>query len=155
MATIIIQRADPQDFVRLSQIAQAAKRYWGYPERWLELWQAELTLSSEYIAAHQVYKALMRGEAAGFYSLLFDALDAEIDHLWVEPMYIGQGIGRQLWEHAVKNAALLGALRLVVVADPHAERFYRKMGMTPAGERIYTLDGAQRVLPRLEYGFKR
>jgi GNAT superfamily N-acetyltransferase len=149
MAGIVILRAAQQDSGRLSQIAQAAKRYWGYPERWLGLWQAELTLSAAYVSEHHVYKAVAGDTTAGFYSLTTREWEAEIDHLWIEPAYIGQGIGRQLWEHAACLAEELGAQRLVVLSDPHAEGFYRRMGMTRAGEQVYTLDEAPRTLPRL------
>ena len=29
----------------LTQIALAAKRHWGYPERWIEIWSSQLTFS--------------------------------------------------------------------------------------------------------------
>lgn len=150
MESIVICRAEPQDAAALTQIALAAKRYWGYPGRWLDAWQAELTLTAEYIAANLVFIACQGDPAVGFYSLTFTAQAAELDHLWVLPGFIGQGTGRLLWEHAAVQAARGGAQRLAVVSDPNATEFYRKMGMTPAGESAYSLEGELRSLPRLE-----
>jgi len=150
MESFVICRAEPRDAAALTQIALAAKRYWGYPERWLDLWKTELTLTAEYFAANLVNKACKCEAAVGFYSLLFTAQAAELDHLWVLPAFIGQGIGRLLWEHAAVQAARGGALRLAVLSDPHAKEFYRKMGMYVTGESVSVLEGAPRRLPRLE-----
>ena len=155
MESIVICRAEPEDAAALTQIALAAKRYWGYPERWLDLWKPELTLTAKYIATNMVNKACTGEAAVGFYSLLFTAQAAELDHLWVLPGFIGQGIGRCLWEHAAAQAARGGAQRLAVLSDPHATEFYRRMGMTPTGESAYSLEGELRSLPRLEFVLNR
>lgn len=35
---ILIRRVLPEEAAQLSRIALAAKRHWGYPERWIEAW---------------------------------------------------------------------------------------------------------------------
>jgi GNAT superfamily N-acetyltransferase len=54
--------------------------------------------------------------------------EVELEHLWVSPEHIGTGIGRALFDHAVRRAAALGATTLSIEADPNAEGFYRRMG---------------------------
>ena len=44
-----VTQATPEQAESLTQIAFAAKRYWGYPERWIELWSPILTVSPEFI----------------------------------------------------------------------------------------------------------
>ena len=65
-----IQRARPEQHERLTQIAHAAKKHWGYPERWMEIWKNDLTITPEVIADNEVYTATVESEVAGFYGLI-------------------------------------------------------------------------------------
>jgi GNAT superfamily N-acetyltransferase len=51
-----------------------------------------------------------------------------LEHLWVLPDWMGQGIGRALFRHAAERAAARGALSLTIEADPNAEPFYLPHG---------------------------
>lgn len=146
----LYRRAQPADAPRLTEIAFAAKRYWGYPERWIVIWREKLIITAEYIQTHHVYAVNREGLIAGFYGLVVSDSEAELDHLWVDPPNIRQGIGRGLVEHACQTAGKLGAERLEIVADPNAEGFYRRMGADKIGESIYQLEGQVRRLPRME-----
>jgi GNAT superfamily N-acetyltransferase len=147
-----IVRATPELAAALTRIALAAKRHWRYPERWIELWTPELTVTGGYLAANPAYAAVANGEPVAFYGVV--PLPAEqvarLDHLWVRPDWIGRGLGRTLFEHAVATAAALGARRLVLDADPYAEPFYRHMGARCTGERIGEVEGQRRSLPIME-----
>jgi GNAT superfamily N-acetyltransferase len=54
---------------------------------------------------------------------------------FLEPAVIGTGLGRMLWEHAVKSASERGFHTLTLESDPHAEPFYLRMGAERIGER--------------------
>jgi predicted N-acetyltransferase YhbS len=69
--------------------------------------------------------------------------------VWVSPEHIGAGIGRALFDHAVRRAAALGAATLIIEADPNAEGFYRRMGARRVGENVYEIEGHRRELPLL------
>jgi predicted N-acetyltransferase YhbS len=43
---------------------------------------------------------------------------------------IGRGLGRVLWDHAVRTARGLGASHFVIGSDPNAAPFYEAMGAT-------------------------
>jgi GNAT superfamily N-acetyltransferase len=144
-----ILRATPGDAETLTRIAFAAKRYWGYPERWIERWQESLTITPEFIRRNEVYVAMLDGEIVGFHALAGRGRRIELEHLWVTPEYIGTGIGRALFDHAVRRTAALGAEILGIEADPNAEGFYRRMGARRVGEISYAIDGQRRVLPLL------
>lgn len=64
--------------------------------------------------------------------------------MFIKPAVIGTGLGRMLWEHAVRSASERGFHRLTLESDPHAEPFYLHMGVTRIGEREVALG---RVLP--------
>jgi GNAT superfamily N-acetyltransferase len=144
-----IRRATPDDAEALTGISFSAKRYWGYPGHWIEQWEEALTITPGFISRNEVYAAVVEGEMVGFYALAGHGRAIELEHLWVSPEYIGTGIGRALFDHAVSKAASLGAEVLSVEADPNAEGFYRRMGAVRVGEHSYSIDGQKRVLPLL------
>jgi GNAT superfamily N-acetyltransferase len=133
----------------LTRIAFAAKRYWGYPERWIERWRETLTITPEFIRRNEVYAAMLDSEIVGFYALVGEGRKIELEHLWVLPERMGAGIGRALFDHAVRRAMSLNAQTLGIESDPNAEGFYRRMGATRVGEISYPIDGQNRTLPLL------
>jgi N-acetylglutamate synthase-like GNAT family acetyltransferase len=152
--TCEIRPARPADAARLTAIAFAAKRHWGYPESWIQRWRVSLTISPEYIAANTCFVALRLGEIIGFSALRFDAERMPwVDHVWVLPSTIGSGIGRQLFAACEAEARRTGATRLRVEADPNAEGFYRRMGARTIERRPAAMDGTERFLPIMEKVF--
>lgn len=133
----------------LTRIAQEAKRYWGYPEHWLRRWDADLTITPEFINNNHVYVAEGEGKLSGFYALSVKEGKAELDHLWVAPDLIGTGVGKELFVAAMQKAAELKLTAVGISSDPNAEGFYQKMGAHRVGETTSELDGEPRVLPRL------
>ena len=64
---IRVIRARPEQAERLSQIAFAAKSYWGYPSQWIDLWHNQLTISKQFILKTEVYAAVDDdGKVLGF-----------------------------------------------------------------------------------------
>jgi GNAT superfamily N-acetyltransferase len=146
-----IVRARPEDADALTEIAFAAKRHWGYPERWIEAWREILTMRPEFIAANVAYCAIEENHAVGFYVLTTEGDGLHLDHLWIVPHAMGRGIGRALFEHAVEQAKALGFHAIKIEADPNAEGFYQRMGARPVGSNITEIEGQARELPHLRY----
>ena len=142
-----IRRASPEDADALTRIAFAAKRYWGYPERWIERWGESLTITPGFVRDSGVYAAVSGGEPFAFYALTGTGRKMELEHLWVSPAWIGSGAGRLLFEHAMGEAASRGAESVEIEADPNAEGFYLRMGARRIGENVYEIEGQRRVLP--------
>ena len=138
-------RSDEAD--TLTRIAHAAKRHWGYPERWINHWQADLTISPDYLANNHVFVAESDGQIVGFYSLVDRQDKAELDHMWVAPEHIGTGVGKELFIHAMQHAAGQNIPEVEILSDPNAEGFYRKMGAYRIGETVSEVDGQPRSLP--------
>ena len=146
-----IVRAEPKDAEALTAIAHAAKRHWGYPERWMESWRDILTMRPELIAANVAYSAMEDDRAVGFYLLTTESDGMHLDHLWIAPHAMGRGIGRALFAHAVEQARKLGQRTLKIEADPNAEGFYTRMGARRVGEAVTEIEGQRRELPLLIY----
>jgi len=146
-----IRRANPADAETLTGIAFAAKRHWGYPEQWIQIWKEVLTIQPELIANHETYIAHIEGQAAGFYALIAKSNRISLEHLWVLPAAMGKGVGRALFEHAVQRAKVLGITAIEIESDPNAEKFYERMGARRIGKNVTELGGKQRELPVLIY----
>lgn len=146
---IQIRRATPHEADRLTALAHAAKRHWGYPEKWIEYWREDLTISPDFVAHNEVFVAVIDGEIVGCCALAVTGSLAELEHMWIEPQQMGQGIGRALFEYATQRAAELGFSALELSADPNAEAFYERMGAERIGEVRSEIEGQPRILPRM------
>ncbi len=146
-----IRRATVADAPALTEIAHAAKRHWGYRERWIEIWKDALTITPDFISTHEVYVANVDGKLAGFSAVVVVDDKAWLEHLWVLPEHIGTGLGKLLFTHATGVAAATGASALEIESDPNAEGFYKRMGSRQVGEVVSEIEGKKRVLPLLRF----
>lgn len=140
----------PEQAERLTAIAFSAKRYWGYPERWIQLWSHLLTIFPDMIRDFETYVACVDGEPVAFYMLSFQGERANLEHFWVQPDSIGKGVGAQLFCHALVRCKEMGARCLEIESDPNALGFYERMGARKTGERHSEVDGQLRALPVME-----
>jgi len=148
--SIQIRRAEPDESDTLTAIAHAAKRHWNYPEKWIERWNADLTITPDFIANNEVYVAVVDGDIAGCCALVVSDSLAELEHMWIDPRRMGNGVGRALFEHTKQRAQELGLAELELSADPNAEGFYERMGAKRIDEVPAGMDEQPRVLPRMK-----
>lgn len=71
-----------------------------------------------------------------------------LDYMFVDPDFVGRGVGRALMDHAIALARELGHGSLTIVADPNAEGFYCRMGAERIGSQASDVD-PHRQLPLL------
>lgn len=145
----MIRRATTDDTTTLTNLAHAAKRYWDYPETWIQQWRDELTISNNFVNENDVYVFVGEGEVRGFYGLVLRGEKAELEHLWVAPQHIGAGVGKELFIHAMRRAASRDVSEVELSADPNAEGFYKKMGAHRIGEVRADMDENPRTVPRM------
>jgi N-acetylglutamate synthase-like GNAT family acetyltransferase len=139
-----IRPARPDEAAALSELALRSKAHWGYDAEFLDRCRAVLSLGRDEIEARRTVLAEEGAEVQGFYTLD----DGELGNLWIDPGHLRRGVGRRLWVHATETARALGFRELFVVADPHAEGFYRAMGAVRVGEVPSEIEPGRR-LPRL------
>jgi GNAT superfamily N-acetyltransferase len=144
-----IRAARPEDAVRLTEIAFNAKRHWRYPEKWMDSWRNLLTVSPKFIATHETFLAIVDDQPVGFYALGQKGGRIDLVHLWVLPEWMGRGIGRSLFCHALERVKALGFRELEIEFDPNAEGFYQRLGARRVGMNIYMVDRQKRELPVL------
>lgn len=145
-----IVRARPEDAAELTAVAFAAKRHWGYPERWIQSWRELLTVTPALVAANPTFSAIKNNRVVGFFCLTTEPRP-DLTHLWVLPTAMGRGYGRALFEHAVEQARALGWTSFEIEADPNAEGFYLHLGAKCIGTNVTEIEGTRRELPLLVY----
>ena len=148
MTTVL--RATTEQAGELTTITIAAKRHWNYPEKWIQIWLPLLTVTTEYIRENETWAAVQNDRCIAYYSLKNDDGFIWLDNLWVLPGFMGQGIGRELFQHALERSRACGAFVLRIESDPNAQSFYEKMGARIIGEQHGEVDGQPRVLPVME-----
>lgn len=142
-----IIRAQANQAPTLTRIALESKAYWGYSKEWLDLWREELSLRPSDVVEFETYCATISGDIAGFYLLCCKDGAPWLEHLWILPKYIGQGIGSALFRHAIERVREAGYKQLSVESDPNAAGFYRRMGARQVQVRTVLTQGQKRELP--------
>lgn len=126
-----IRRALREDSKTISKLAYKSKAYWGYTEEFLEQCREDLTVKEEYIEENPVYVMEDNAKIIAFYSFSLD--EKKLESLFIDPEYIGRGLGRMLWSDLMRRAKQLHFKEFTIDSDPYAEAFYIKMGAQKIG----------------------
>lgn len=131
-----------------TELCLRSKAFWGYDPAFMANCIDELSLSEDDLSRTMVVLASSDGAIAGIAQVSRDEDRCYLEKLFVDPPFMGQGIGRTLFAWSRGAAAKLGAGEMIVEADPDAVPFYLAMGCKSAGT---ALSGsiAGRQLPRL------
>lgn len=146
-----LRRAGEADCAALTGLALAAKAVWGYSAAFLEATYEDMAVTPARLAEELVL-LVEEGELplalAAFGTWPETPAAAELTLAFVAPAAQGRGLGRILVEAVLAPLRAAGFRRLVVVSDPNAEGFYRRVGFRPEGlYRSPYVEG--RTLPRL------
>lgn len=142
-----IRQAKPEDSERITALTRASKSYWGYSQELMDLWWENLAIPADYIAGHLVFVAERDGQLLGYFSLSGEGEVQELDNLFVAPTYIHRGVGKRLFKFALEHLRSNGARHVRIVADPHAETFYKRFGAKRIG-KVHSIPSG-RELPLL------
>jgi ribosomal protein S18 acetylase RimI-like enzyme len=145
-----IRPAQPEEVQVLARLAWAAKASWGYSVTQLNEWREGLSPSAASIAEQPTFVAEVGETVAGFCQLNLQAAPVELEHLWVQPEFMGQGVGRALLLRCLAHLAEAGVEVLHIDSDPNAEPFYIACGAVRVGEVAAPVEGqANRVRPQM------
>lgn len=133
-APAILRRARPEEADALTALALASKAHWGYDAAFLARCRPALTLRPDAMPGLRAHVAELSGRLAGFFTVTGAPPEGALEHLYVAPAAIGQGVGRALLRRALELAREEGFRSLAIHADPHAEAFYLGQGAVRRGE---------------------
>ncbi len=141
---IQLRDARQNELPSLSALCLRSKAVWDYDASFMIACRTELTLVPDELKSTHVRGTLL----AGLAQVKVTDTDTDLLKLFVEPALLRSGVGRVLFEWATARAKSLGAVRMVVEADPGAAPFYERMGACYAGfAPSQSIPG--RVLPRM------
>ena len=143
----MIRRAHPGEADALTDLAIRSKAHWGYGEEFMASAGSELIFHESDLERMFFLVVEREGVPVGFAALDLDAPEPLLDALFVEPEWIGSGLGGALLAAACTVARKRGVAALDIVSDPNAEPFYRRHGAERIGERRSESTG--RMLPLL------
>jgi GNAT superfamily N-acetyltransferase len=152
----VIQLRDARhnELQALSELCLRSKAVWGYDDAFMMACRTELTLRPDELQSTYLQVAVRDGTVAGLAQVKITGTDADLLKLFVEPALLGSGVGRLLFEWATARARGLGAIRMIIEADPGAAPFYEHMGARHAG-LAPSRSIPKRMLPRLKMELER
>ncbi|MBM7790058.1 GNAT family N-acetyltransferase [Tenggerimyces flavus] len=130
---ITLRPARPDEAGELTELVMRSKAYWGYDDAFMAACREELTVRPEDIEQRRMFVATAGDELAAVATLDGAPPDGELGTLFVDPAFIGQGLGKRLYRHVTALARAMGFASLSIDADPNAEPFYKAMGATRVG----------------------
>lgn len=140
--------ARPDDAALLTDLTIRSKAHWGYDEAFMAAARPELTVDPDTIDDGYVVLEI-DGQLVGFYNLRRRDGHAWLEDLFIDPEWIGHGLGRFAWEHLTDRTRGMGLVAVRLASDPNAEPFYRAMGAVRVGEVVAGSTG--RSLPLLHF----
>lgn len=134
------------ELAEASALCLRSKASWGYDPAFLKVCQDALTLGPQSLP--ECWVTHHEGALTGIVQVSVNGERADLELMFIDPDWQGNGIGRALFDHAVRHATDRGARCLMIESDPGAQPFYEAMGARKTGGVPSTLFPG-RVLPEL------
>lgn len=128
MNTIV--SASPKDTKLLASLEIRSESYWGYSSDFMDKFKKIYLITEEFILNNPTYILKDDEKIIGFYGLLLNDDEVSLEYLFIEPMYIGKGYGKMLWNHALEECKKLGIREFTIITSPDARGFYLRLGAT-------------------------
>ncbi len=146
---IEITKANANDYRVLTDITKKSKAYWEYSDEQMREWSDLLTITEEYIQNNEVYKLVINQSIVAYYSYFeIEKNSVRLDNLFVSPENIGKGYGKLLMNDFILKIKKSEAQRIILDADPNAQKFYESFGFVKIGEIETSIK--DRFLPIME-----
>ena len=133
------RRARPDEADAITELIVRSKRHWGYSDELIALMTPVLTFQAADLERPWDHVEVLEvdGRLVGVFRLRRRTELAFLEDLWIDPVAMGQGYGRQVFERAATVARSWGKGVMEWESDPLAEPFYLHLGaqrvaMSPA-----------------------
>jgi GNAT superfamily N-acetyltransferase len=141
----------------LGALCVRSKGHWGYGAEFMRRSHRSLQIDPAAIDAGRVFVATDladRSLGVADCCALPEPGAFDLLHLFVDPQGLRQGVGRALFEAACIWCLAQGGTKLMILSDPNAADFYRRMGARLIGEAPSDAM-PDRNLPLLEFRLAR
>jgi GNAT superfamily N-acetyltransferase len=153
MDVYTVREAKPEEQRALTRLCVRATMHAGHDEAFIDRTLPALTITVPLISTNCVQVAEDgASEVVGVVVVTPTALQgiAQLYGLYVDPAQWKRGIGRVLLAAAVARAKRTKAGALMIIAEPSAEGFYKRMGAIRIGEGPFYFS-PETILPSLLY----
>ena len=145
-----IRPAREEDAEVVTTLAIRSKAVWGYDEQMMAVFRDELSVDGVTLVEMDGHVAERDGEIVGFYTLLPRSPEVtELEHLFVTPEALREGVGSALLAHAVQRMRDRKVLTMRIISDPNSVGFYERQGALQVGMHD-SADIPGRSIPILE-----
>lgn len=149
---LIIREAQYTESKALTDISFASKRFWNYPDEYMDIWENELTITPSYIDQNLVFVAEVDATLVGYFSIVeiqedflagnvFVGKGFWLEHIFIKPEFIGKKIGAELIAFLKELCKKREIERLFIFSDPNAKGFYDKVGAKYIEESPSSIEG--------------
>lgn len=145
---ITLRSARPGEAAALTELCLRSKAHWGYDDAFMAACHDELTVSTSAVIGPFLQVATVDGALAAMAEIGEEDGIWQLEKLFVDPPFMGLGLGRRLVDWAARTAMAHGAKSLEIAADPDAAPFYRRCGAVEAGT-VPSGSIPGRLLPKL------
>lgn len=147
-----IRAAEGDESNELNRIAIESESYWGYDSEFMDKFKVIYQVTEDFIKKNPTFILCENNRIIGFYSLLINHEENEIEYFYIEPQCIGKGYGKKMWNHLVSYCKGIDIKDITLVTSPQAKEFYEKMGAIQIDE-VESLLRKGRKIPKLKYYF--
>jgi GNAT superfamily N-acetyltransferase len=137
MSKVEMRPAREQDIPQINDIILRSKAHWHYDERYLEASRPFLAVTEKWLSQNHGYSITDKSElVVGFLGFELKDHCCYLEHLWIDPTFIGRGFGKEAmkWLHIAAIERKCSEIRRL--PDPPAEGFYLNMGARFSGKKV-------------------
>ena len=142
-SSVSFRRARASEAVAIRELIVRSMGHWEHAPAYLQEARELMSLSAEDLERDEAWLAMVDGEVVGFYRLSRAGENAEIEEFHLEPAWIGCGIGRAMFEHAVPQGRRIGARWMTWTTEANALGFYLHMGGEVTGTEPSGIEGEE------------
>lgn len=141
--SVSFRRAEASEAGAIRELIVRSMGHWEHEPAYLQEARELMSLSADDLQRDEAWVAMVDGDVVGFYRLSRGGESAAIEEFHLEPAWIGCGIGRVMFEHAVPQGRSIGARWLTWTTEANALGFYVHMGGEVTGTEPSGIEGAE------------
>ncbi len=133
-----IQKTTKEELSILNAIISRSKSFWNYDEAYLKEAIPLIQITESWIDQHEGYSIYCDQILCGFMGIEKLETHWKLEHLWIDPVKIKQGLGAKALSYLLKIAKDQNIKIIYLLPDPPAEGFYKKLGAQFTGKTIHS-----------------